>query len=1000
MKKTAFCTSLIILFAAFYTGLRAQIFEVKQGDKWGFIDEEGNILIPARYDFIYDDYEYSRQEEGYFAFRQGEFMGVYKVGEGELVPPEYEKVKVFSNLNHHGYIEIQKEGKTGLLDTIGNELVHPFCDELNQLLPGVFSYRQEDAWGIMSLDSSLAISADFDSVYSELNNFVIGVRSGYYSAWHTSGRRLFADRESPMSFLSDHVLTYMAEDTSLYGMADSMAESITEAVYDTLWSQQGFIMMRQGSDFGLASHKGEIFLEAVYGRIVVDETRRVWYQSSSGSWGIMSAKGDTIAPPMFSRRGSFTGNLAVITQGSGWGVINQFGDILTERGYDVVRFEFGAILLRLDDEWTQIPVDEDGRRMLRRKLIVKSSKPAAEFAGSDSTVVADPVFNIDPRTVGWFKHRGLWGWRDTATREIRIEPVFTDIKVIPGHGVSMVMHDVGGAKTRLVGLADHRRGRIITKPELNMIYIRDFIKGEVARAQYSTGAFVLIHISGQVRMLARTGYISPFNEGISRAYVGGEYAGLVKEVGDEPNIPRRGGKWGYLTLSGKWGVKPVFDDMADFSYGVGALKYKGKWGAVDTLFNTIIPPQYDTLFVAPALSKDSTGREPLICTMLQRKKYFYLDEMGNLRFSYQFDESGDFYEGLARVRKENKWGYLDSMGRIAIPVEYERAGDFHEGVARIRTKLRWGFVDGEGNYQVEPQYMGAGDFSDGMALVKEGARYGYIRQDGNWQIKPVYRRAGDFFQGRAIVRKNNDYGVIDHRGNWVIPPRFSRIDRDGDFFKVRQKGLYGFYDFEGNELIGTQCNFVGDFVNGLARIRMGRLYGFMDSTRQAVIYPSYSMVKNFRQGISAVRLDGKWGAIDQRGDTVISPVHNGIQISRKGEVRVLGENKFWRELTLQQMPKIIYRPGTDTASVYGEIFRWVKGHFGYDEIRGPREGIIVASCDKLYGLARTTGEILFEPRFEKVRARGGLYKVVEDGNIGYLNGTGAWVYAINGVMRE
>jgi hypothetical protein len=98
---------------------QGQIFEIKKDGKWGFIDRDGKIVVPPQYDYIYDDYTYSQQREGYFVFNSAGKMGVYQNGYGERVPATYDKIKVFSNREQAGYFEITQDGKVGIMDTLG-----------------------------------------------------------------------------------------------------------------------------------------------------------------------------------------------------------------------------------------------------------------------------------------------------------------------------------------------------------------------------------------------------------------------------------------------------------------------------------------------------------------------------------------------------------------------------------------------------------------------------------------------------------------------------------------------------------------------------------------------------------------------------------------------------------------------------------------------------------------------------------------------------------------
>ncbi|MEZ4849160.1 MAG: WG repeat-containing protein [Bacteroidia bacterium] len=989
--KSLFITLIPFLFLSDFA--TAQIFEIKKGDKWGFINREGDIVVPPKYDYIYDDYTYSRQKEGYFVFQDKGKMGVFQSGFGERVPAAYEKIKVFSNLKGAGYFEITENELVGVMDTLGQVILKPAYQEVAQLLPGVFKYRVDNLWGIWDQEGLFRLSMEYDSIYSEIGQFVIARKEGFYYAWDRLGNQRYSQSPTPLGFLSNKVLVYQASDTTLYGLADSLGIPTTRPVFDSIKTiEEGFYQTYFGRKRGLVNDQGKIILDTLYYRIYIDPTRMVWMRGDRNLWGIMSAEGDTIAPLMFNSYSDFEGPVARVMHRDGWVVINQFGDILTEDAYSEIQILGPVIRYKTAQGWKSFSIDEEGRRLLKQKLIIrKATKKKTTAQTSQSRTRKRNFWEEDPTKYGWFLYRNRFGWRDTTSGEIRIEPVYSNVYIVPHLGISIVMIDSKNLKNRTVGLADHLKGKILTKPELNMIYIQDFENQKIARAQYGTGAFVLINARGQIRMLKKTGYIGPFKDDIAVANTGSNYAPLTKEIGEEPFRLKTNKGWGYMHINGTWMTKPEYRAARDYELGVGIVQVKNKWGVYDSNFNLVIPPQFDDIHISKKTNKNlPEGATPFLTTENHKKKYFFLDEVGNLRFSLELEEAGDVHEGIIKIQKDGKWGYIDTLGNMIADHKFERAGDFREGVARVRIGLRWGFIDRMGNYTINPQYMGAGDFVNGIAMVKDKARFGYIRQDGSWVIKPVYYRATDFHKGLAITRRKNDYGVINEQGTTVIPHRFDRLYREDDYFRVMKDGRIGFYDVSGQEISPPIYNHVGQFVEGRARVRIGSQYKFIDLNRRELPTEMFDWTINFQNGLAGVKKEGRWGVIDYQGNLVVD--------YRFGEIEVVGNRKIkaykdgWKLVQTDTIPAEFTWVDPNTLPVYSDIFETVKGKFGYDEIHPPKEKTIVAYCKQLYGLANTKGDILYDTRFEKITFRDGLYKVVVDGNISYLNVAGEWVY--------
>lgn len=104
-------------------GFSEGVLAVKKGDKWGFIDANGNEIT----DFLYDPYEQNDSYED----------------------AEY-KYSIFTAAN--GYIAVLKDGKWGLIDTQGNTVVEASYDGISQVNPdGMFWLKENGTWSLYQL---------------------------------------------------------------------------------------------------------------------------------------------------------------------------------------------------------------------------------------------------------------------------------------------------------------------------------------------------------------------------------------------------------------------------------------------------------------------------------------------------------------------------------------------------------------------------------------------------------------------------------------------------------------------------------------------------------------------------------------------------------------------------------------------------------------------------------------------------------------------------------
>jgi hypothetical protein len=97
---------------------------------------------------------------------------------------------------------------------------------------------------------------------------------------------------------------------------------------------------------------------------------------------------------------------------------------------------------------------------------------------------------------------------------------------------------------------------------------------------------------------------------------------------------------------------------------------------------------------------------------------------GQIVINPQFDEVGEFYEGLAAARVGERWGFIDKLGKYVVNPQFDKVGYFNEGLAPVRVgddeTGKWGYVDKSGRYAINPRWDDASEFNKGISTVRIG----------------------------------------------------------------------------------------------------------------------------------------------------------------------------------------------------------------------------------------------------------------------------------------
>lgn len=237
---------------------------------------------------------------------------------------------------------------------------------------------------------------------------------------------------------------------------------------------------------------------------------------------------------------------------------------------------------------------------------------------------------------------------------------------------------------------------------------------------------------------------------------------------------------------------------------------------------------------------------------------------------------------LYPVSVNNFWGYMNKQGNLVVYPQFDWADDFYEKLARATLNGKTGFIKGNGNWAIEPMFVYADRFAEGRAVVGDGEHFGYIEKSGNLFIPIRLDGALRFSEGLAAVMRDDKCGYVNLRGDLEIPLRFTlaRSFHDG-YAAVRWPAteggtdVPGYVDRRGRPAFTDPSGKVqqlGDFHDGLARIRADDKWGYLGKNFKLRIDPRFDDARDFSNGVAAVCIDDKWGFIDKTGRFLVEPV--------------------------------------------------------------------------------------------------------------------------------
>lgn len=211
-----------------------------------------------------------------------------------------------------------------------------------------------------------------------------------------------------------------------------------------------------------------------------------------------------------------------------------------------------------------------------------------------------------------------------------------------------------------------------------------------------------------------------------------------------------------------------YNELGTFSEGLALVRRNGKWGYIDIEGNEVIPCKFD--------GEEYGGR------------------------------GHDFSDGLAVVVKNGKHGYIDKKGEIVINADYDEAGDFSEGIACVQENFNdeLTFIDKKGN-SID---VLSGRFVWDWNLDRKLPKF----RNGICKVH-VKRPKDERYEGDAI-----DVIWINSKGEQVPPPQIKDVDEDLVRYWIDDDGMskVGYKDREGNIIVPARYSSIGEFSQGVA----------------------------------------------------------------------------------------------------------------------------------------------------------------------------------------
>ena len=298
-------------------------------NKWGVIDNEGNIVIdPAyaemivipnskndvflcTYDVDYTSGAYktkalnSKNEEIFTEYekveaiqnideksniwyesdclkveKNGKYGLINLVGK-ELLPCEYDQITALEGIKKA--IKVSKEGKFGVVDSDGKVILKPeYVDVTNlgkDIKDGFIIKNDDGKFGIVNYSGDVVLNATYESILKIYgNNLYVVKKSGKQVLIKNDGTELLTNGfDEITAILKNQENGIIIKDGSKYGVLKTTGENVIQSKYDELKeAKSGILIAKENGKYGIIDLEGNTKVEFKYNSCIYNESANIY----------------------------------------------------------------------------------------------------------------------------------------------------------------------------------------------------------------------------------------------------------------------------------------------------------------------------------------------------------------------------------------------------------------------------------------------------------------------------------------------------------------------------------------------------------------------------------------------------------------------------------------------------------------------------------------------------------------------------------------------------
>lgn len=550
---------------------------VKKDRLWGLISDKGQIIARPQFQEI----NIVNTESNSVWIKKDGLWGIFSANPPKmLMPPQFISIVNISSetsivrlgdslgvLNHSNAtytikpclsdairydkkrIAINKGGHWGLITEFGGTAIEPIYDTIIWKRTGLVQVSKGTLSGLMSYKGDTLTEIKYEAIGNFVENFPAPVKlKGKWGYVTNFGKNAIAPQyEAASSFFQGLAIVQKA---GKMGLIDRSNKIILPLQYDSLVKPTGLnaYLGKQDNTWEFIGYTGvPLGSNAKFDYIAAADTNSLTRVKDKGKYGFFNvALRKLELPAQYDNADGFYKSLAIVKQGSAWGVINITGAF-------TIPAQFEHINLTLINGKNFFEVEKEAKKGI--------------FNAQGKEVVAveyDMIAPADENTFKVVKNKKYGVIK--ASGEVSVDLKYESLSNRTANPTWPEFPAIF-TKGKKTGLVNAKGEEIYTGSSAI------FYAGENLYITQKDGKYGLLKNTGAWVVEPALEEIKPFEDKLA----------AVKQLD----------KWGFISVQGKINIPAVYEEVGNFYKNSAAVKLNGKWGVIDKAGKLRVAAKFD-----------------------------------------------------------------------------------------------------------------------------------------------------------------------------------------------------------------------------------------------------------------------------------------------------------------------------------------------------------------------------------------------------------------------